>query len=449
MERDSSSALSCALAGGADTIVARATAPGRSALAIVRLSGPGVRSLAATLCDPGDFPDHRWRTRRVRLRDRGGEVIEEAVAISYPRPRSFTGEDMLELVVHGSTFVVEQVIASSVALGARLAEAGEFSRRAVANGKLDLVQAEAVRDLINAESAAQARNARLQLHGLLSARFGELRRQLVELLALVEASLDFGDHDVVVDPMEVEGRRLRLGEALGALEATEEAGRWLREGVRIAIVGAPNAGKSTLFNTLLGRDRAIVSDQPGTTRDVVEGEATIAGIRVVLADTAGLRSTAGEVEAEGVRRARAALAGARAAVVVWAVDGGENPPQVEGGIPLIQVRSKCDLGSAEAVRGGWLAVSCFTGEGVEELRAGIAGLLRDKVEHLGGEVAIAARHAAALRAAAAELDEAAGREPEVMAEHLRCALRRVEQMVGAVDDEEVLDQVFRTFCIGK
>lgn len=442
MVKASSSGWSSDLSGGAETVVARATAPGPSALAVVRLSGPEVRRIASEISPAVDFGEP-WRARLVAL----DGLDERAVAIAFAAPRSYTGEDMLELTVHGSPFVVRSLIERCLAAGARPAGPGEFTRRAVANGKLDLVQAEAVRDLVRAETAWQARNAREQLDGLLSRRLAGLRDGLVELLARFEASLDFADHGVALDPDAEAARLDRCREALAALLATAAAGERIRDGVRVVIVGPPNSGKSTLFNTLLGRERAIVGPHPGTTRDVLEAELEIAGLRVTLADTAGLREAADPVEEEGVRRARAAAATATVVLELWPADGGSPTSAPPEDAVTIRVMSKADLPHPAAP--SLLAVSCATGDGIDRLRELLAATVAGGVPDLGGEVAISERHRRGLERAAAELAACDLATPELAAESLRWAAGELEALIGGIATEELLDEVFASFCIGK
>jgi tRNA modification GTPase len=360
---------------------------------------------------------------------------------------------MLELLVHGSPWVVNALIESSMAAGARPAGPGEFTRRAVANGKMDLVQAEAVQDLIAADTAWQARNAREQLAGALSERLQELREGLTGLLARVEGMLDFVQHGVSVENDELVRRRNGCQRTIGQMLQTAPAGERIRDGVRVVITGPPNAGKSTLFNELLGAERAIVAPDPGTTRDLIEAELEIAGILVTLVDTAGLREVSGRVESEGVRRARAAAAAAGGLIELWPADADAplEPSEERQGRPSIRVRSKADLlGDGEDVTsGGWLALSCVTGQGVGELRERLAEMVTGEIPDLEGGVAIGRRHRQALERALEELESCDFAEPELAAESLRWALKGIRELTGEVASEEVLDEVFRTFCIGK
>jgi len=449
MERVSSSGWSSALAGGADTIVARSTPAGRGGLAIVRLSGAATRAIISEVCPGVDF-DLGWRASLVRLRGPGGEEIDQAVALPYPAPRSYTGEDMLELMIHGSPFIVGAVIDAVLAAGARQAEPGEFTRRAVANGKLDLVQAEAVNELASAETARQARQAQAQLTGILSREFAALRAGLVDLLAQLEGALDFGQHEIPYDRDAVtHGRDACLGR-VHSLLATASAGRRIREGLRVVILGPPNSGKSTLFNRLSGHERAIVSPRSGTTRDVVETEIEVAGVRVVLLDTAGLGSTEDPVEREGVRRAQGAAAEADLVLLLWPVDGPDELPSApDSGVPVVRVRSKWDLADDTPAEDGWRPLSCHSGEGVDELRAELAAVVSAGVDDLGGQVAVSNRHRLALTRAAEELETAELELPEVAAESVRGALAAARELLGEAVAEDVLDRVFSSFCIGK
>lgn len=446
MEKGFSSGLSSALAGGADTVVARSSPAGRGGLAVIRVSGGGAREIAARVC-PGLDADRGWRASLVAVRGADGEPIDRAVAVSYPAPRSYTGEDMVELTVHGSPWVVRATVGAFVAAGARPAEPGEFTRRAVANGKLDLVQAEAVNDLCSAETEWQARLARAQLEGGLSDRFADLRDALTGCLSAIEAALDFGHHDIDYDLEAVTLERDRARAVIDGLLETADSGRRIRDGLRVAITGPKNSGKSTLFNTLVGSERAIVSAHPGTTRDVVEAHLEIAGVPVVLQDTAGLGEAVDPVEREGVRRARLAVETADAVIELWPADGRCETPPIER--PGVRVRSKWDLARATAVEDGWVAVSCASGEGLDRLRRELASVACDGVGGLGGEVAIAERHRRCLVAAAAELDAVDLGLPEVAAEAVRGALEAVRDLTGEVASEDVLDRIFGSFCIGK
>ncbi len=450
MATASSRGLSSALAGGAETIVACATPRGRGALAVIRVSGPEAAGLSRQVCPGVSFEDG-WRATLTALRNPEREVLERAIVIPYPAPRSYTGEDMLEITVHGSSYLIEEVIEAFVIAGARRAEPGEFTRRAVANSKLDLVQAEAVRDLIEADTAVQLRNARRQLSGALSATFAEMRGSLIELVATIEASLDYEAQGIEVPAAEIEERLDGCRRRIEGILATARAGERIRDGARVVILGSPNAGKSTLFNWLCGSERAIVSPHPGTTRDVIEAELDLAGVRMIIQDTAGLRSEGDAVETEGHRRALQAAENADVVIQLWALGGGGGgPPAAQpAAAPVIRLRSKSDLGSNEGGDDEWLRVSCHTGEGLEELRSRLTRMVEGEIPDLGGAVAIAARHRKALQAAAAELEGCDPGCPELAAERARWAVRAVEELIGEVGEEDVLDVIYSGFCIGK
>jgi tRNA modification GTPase len=444
-----SSELSSALDGGADTIVARATPAGRGALAVIRVSGPSTASLARRVCADLSFTDG-WRAQLTVIRDAGGEAVERAVAIPYPAPRSYTGEDMLEVTVHGSPYLVATVLEAFVAGGARPAAPGEFTRRAVANAKMDLVQAEAVRDLVAADTAWQLRNAREQLAGRLSNELGAVRSGLLSLLAVIEAAVDFEAQGIEVPSSDISAACDDCRRQLARLKATAVAGERIRDGLRVVILGPPNAGKSTLFNSLCGSERAIVSPRPGTTTDLIEAELDVGGIRMVLQDTAGVRAGGGEVEIEGHRRALAAATAADLVIVLWSMDdaNGFDPTTVPDEVSTIRVRSKADLDEGWAAT-DWLPVSCRTGAGLAALRAALTERAIGEVADLGGAVAVGARHRHALEAAARELDGCDPDRPELAAEAVRWTLRAVDGLIGDVDDEDVLDEIFSSFCVGK
>lgn len=450
MAKDSSNEWSSALAGGADTIVARATPAGRGALAVLRVSGSRTEALAADLCPKLDM-NRPWHAQLVELVGRDGVVVDTAVAIPYRAPRSATGEDMLEVIVHGSPWIVAETTAVLRHAGARDAEPGEFLRRAVANGKIDLVQAEAINDLTRAETTAQARAARVQASGVLSERFRALRDDLTSLLARIEASLDFAAQEIAYDRPAVAEEARRLLSVIDELAATAAVGRRLRDGIRVAIVGPRNSGKSTLFNRLVGSERAIVSPHPGTTRDLVEAELEIAGIRVVLQDTAGIGDAADPIEAEGMRRTAGAAAEADALIVLWPVDGDGPPEEITADEEqtVLRVRSKSDLAEKAQPPAGWLSVSCVSGRGERELRSRLRRVVGEEVDDLGGIVAICERHRRRLEAARTELAGLPAAAPELAAEAVRAAVEEMRELLGEVAVDDVLDRVFADFCIGK
>jgi tRNA modification GTPase len=452
MAKAFSSGLSSVLAGGADTIVARSSAAGRGAVAVIRATGPAVRDLAARVVPELDI-ERPWRASLVAVHDEAGRVIDRGIAVIYHGPRSYTGEDMLELTVHGAPWIIRQTQAALCASGGRPAQPGEFTRRAVANGKMDLVQAEAINDLASAETAWQARLARAQSEGALSERFRRLRDVLVEVVARLEASLDFSDHEAAAERAVVDAALADAGRRLRGLLATASAARRVRDGVRVVIAGPPNAGKSTLFNLLVGHDGAIVSPHPGTTRDLLVAEIEVAGVPVVLHDTAGVGAAddaRDPVELEGVRRAGSAVAEADLVLLLAA---GDDPREAAmpgaDGPTTMRIRSKWDLEPSPEPPPGWIALSCHTGQGVDELRGALASAVSEEVADLGGEWAISERHRAALARAQAELEQLDPTSPELGVEHGRRALDAVRELTGEVVTEDLLDRIFATFCIGK
>ncbi len=443
-----------------DTIFAPATAPGRAALAVVRISGPGAR--AALMALAGSVPAPRRASLR-RLTAPDGALIDEALTLWFPGPASYTGEDGAEFHVHGGLAVVDALVTALSEIGLRLAEPGEFTRRAFQNGRLDLAQAEAVADLIDAETTAQARQALDQLGGGLSRRYDAWREALIESLAVLEAAVDFPDEDL---PQDVAARarphlRRLLSELNGAL-ADADRGRRVREGFRVALIGAPNAGKSSLLNGLARRDAAIVTATPGTTRDVIEVPMVLGGYKTLVADTAGVRETEEAIEAEGVRRAQAWAAGAD--LRLWVVDGHASDGSWRFAHDLVQPGDLCVMNKAdlpESLDGGRARAAALA-LGLEILdvsmkvdgAAAVRGALESRVV-----AALAAsdfpaatrlRHAESLDEAAARIERALAQpEPELAAEDVRLAARALERVSGRVDPEAVLDRVFSSFCIGK
>ncbi len=440
-----------------ETIVAPSTAPGRAAIAVIRLSGAAACAAAERLAGP--LPAPRRAALRT-LRDRRGEPIDEALVIRFPAPGSYTGEDLVELQVHGSPVVVDRVLAAALEAGARLARPGEFSERAFLNGRLDLAQAEAVADLIAAHSEAAARAALRALAGELSGAISALGERLLALRAEVEAAIDFADEDEVGEP---DRERLRsvleeVRSELGRLAGRAQQGTLLGEGVRAVLCGAPNVGKSSLLNALCGEQRAIVTATAGTTRDVLREAIDLDGLPLHLSDTAGLRAPRDPIEREGVRRARAELE--RADLILEVVEDaapqGGAPDELPAGVRRIVVRNKVDLsGGPPGVRpdergAPCVATSALTGAGLEALRSAIA---RSAGYRPGDATVVLARrrHLEALRRAAEALAAAAASldSPELFAEDLRCAQRALGEITGEVSSEELLEQIFATFCIGK
>jgi tRNA modification GTPase len=430
------------------TIFAQASGAGRAAVAVLRLSGPGTGAILDALC--GERPPARRAALR-RLRGGTGEELDQAIVLWFPGPRSYTGEDSAELQLHGGPAVIAGVAEALVALGARPAEAGEFTRRAVLNGRMDLLAAEGIADLVEAETEAQRRQALRQMEGELSTLYAGWADRLRTALAFQEALIDFPDEDL---PPEVEAQLTASLHALrmeiGAHLDDNRRGERLREGLVFAVTGAPNVGKSSLVNALAERDVAIVSPIAGTTRDALEVRIVLGGVPVTLIDTAGLRETDDPVEAEGVRRARARAAAADL-ILALAETGGAGQADAadaaSSGARVLRVVTKSDLHPAPADS---LAISARTGAGMAALRDRLAAEATRLTQAAGPPPLTRARHRAALTTAAAALDAALlAPLPELRGEELRLALREIGRITGAVDVEAILDTVFSRFCIGK
>jgi tRNA modification GTPase len=440
-----------------ETIFAPASGGGRAGIAVIRVSGPQAGFALSRLTGRG-MPTARKATR-VRLFARGGELIDESLVLWFPAPASFTGEDVVELHVHGGRAVVGGVLeALADCEGLRPAEPGEFTRRAFEHGKLDLTAAEALADLVNAETEGQRRQALRQYQGELGAGYDTWRDRLIRAVAHLEATIDFSDEDLPGGiEEEIRGQIVTLSEEIESHLEDGHCGERLRDGIHLAIVGPPNAGKSSLFNVIARREAAIVSGQPGTTRDVVEVALDIGGYPVVIADTAGLRDTTEEVEKEGVRRA---LMRARDADLTVVVFDGSVWPAVDGlaGALLdsktIAVVNKSDLGRVQPPIdvGGFpaLAASALTGEGVDALIAAIEQGVAARFDLQGTPPLTRVRHRTALEECRQSLQRAAtAAGAELVAEDLRLAARALGRITGRVDVEEILDVIFRDFCIGK
>jgi tRNA modification GTPase len=446
-----------------DTIAAIATAPGRAALAIVRMSGARALEIARSIAHP--WPDEPRRVSLTRLSGAEGELLDESVVVFYRAPASFTGEDVVEITCHGGPIIAATILAALVAKGARPALPGEFTRRAVLNGRMDLIQAEAVGDLVDATSRAAQRVALAQLDGSLSRRIAALRDEILGLEALAAYDIDFPEEDDGPIPASrILDATRRTIDAIDALLATAPAGEVVREGAAVVIAGAPNTGKSSLFNALLGRRRAIVTDIPGTTRDALESVTEADGWPIRLIDTAGLRETSEVVEQLGIEVSREYLG--KADVVLACGDSDAALRDAMQAVashsraPMIAVRTKADLlprGARRQLPAAHLAVSAETGEGLTDLVSAIALALRDAkgTLELDAPLVTRARHRFALEHARAELSGfhtafAEGRVPAVVsAVHLREATRHLEELIGVVDVEDVLERVFSTFCVGK
>ena len=432
-----------------DVIAALATPPGRSALALIRVSGRDAFAIAARCLEP--FHSTPRAVFRARLQHPDcGEAIDECLAAAFPAPHSYTGENVVEISTHGGLLVPAAALAALVTAGARLATPGEFTRRAVLNGKMDLLQAEATADLIDAGSPAQRRRALQQLERGLSDRLATLRAEILELEALIAYDIDFPEEDEgPVSPERVRGAWDVVRGRIAELLLTAPEGERLREGALLVIAGRPNAGKSSLFNALLGTERAIVTEIPGTTRDAIEAHAVIEGFPFRLVDTAGLRDTGERVERLGIEVSKKYLA---AADLVLYCEDRDDPSRAaflaQVSAPVVVVKTKADLSGA--------GVSTVTGQGLPELRRQLAEVAFGRLLALGDvePVVTRARHRAALARGLAELEafwdaRTRGVDAAATATHLRAAVLVLDDLIGAVTPDDVLDRVFAAFCVGK
>lgn len=441
-----------------DTIIALSTPPGVSALAIIRLSGADVVDYTnALLAAP-----RSWEAQRacfVHLRH-DGQLLDEAVATYWKGPHSFTGEDTMEISCHGNPLIAQNILQAFIHLGARPAEPGEFTQRAFLNGRLDLTQAEAVLDIIHASTERALVGAQAMKEGRLAEKLNLLRQQLIDLLAHLEAYIDFPDEDIAPETGSAFLRRIEvMQQDVITLLRTAPLGRILREGITTAIIGAPNVGKSSLLNTLLRESRAIVAATPGTTRDTIEAECNLRGFRLLLIDTAGQRETHDEIEAEGVRRAQSVAQ--RADLILHVVEAPSAPTEDDDAIRrslqerlYLPIANKVDLGHHDG-HGSTLCISTRTGQGLSELEDAIEKLLIGSQQPAAtGWLTINARQEAALQRAADALSRAAegftsSNAPELISIDLRAALHEIGQIVGLATNEDILDQLFKNFCIGK
>jgi tRNA modification GTPase len=443
----------------ADTIVAAATPPGTGGIAVVRLSGPEVPGIAVTML--GSLPRPRQATLAT-FRDRAGNALDEGIALYYPAPHSFTGEHVLELHGHGGPVLVAGIVEAALGCGARRAGPGEFSQRAFLNDKLDLAQAEAIADLVASGSTQAARAALRSLSGTFSEAVESLQQRLIQLRMHVEAAIDFPEEEIDFLADDALAERIAdCARAFESLTAQAQAGRVLRDGYRLVIVGRPNAGKSSLLNLLSGQEAAIVTEVAGTTRDILREQINLEGLLVELVDTAGLRENPDRIEAEGIRRAREALAAADAAL--WIEDASDPAGTAEADaelppdIPVVTVRNKIDLtGEAAGLtqqEPPVVALSARTGAGTDALRAVIRELAgyRDLGE---GAFTARRRHVEALERAGqhfaaghAALEDA--RAGELLAEELKLAQDALGEITGAVTSDDLLGRIFAEFCIGK
>jgi len=447
-----------------DTIAAIASAPGRGAVGVIRVSGPGVPQIAAGIL--GRLPAPRRAGLRA-FRDAQGKSVDEGLALYFPAPDSYTGEDVLELQGHGGAVVLDLVLKRLLELGCRMARPGEFSERAFLNGKIDIAQAEAIADLINAGTAAAARAAVRSLQGEFSDRVTDLKSRITQLRAYVEAAIDFPDEEIdFLSDSALQSRLAAVFTSFESITVAARQGALLREGLTVVIAGRPNAGKSSLLNRLAGDEIAIVADVPGTTRDVLRQQMHLDGLPLNLVDTAGLRPASDAVEAEGVRRAKGAIA--RADRVLYIVDAGlpaagdsavvtADLQQLPAGIPVTLVFNKIDLTGMparidESTAPPRIFLSARTGLGLDLLRAH----LKTTVGYLNESGALAARrrHVDALSRARQHVQKAAdtlsgSRAFELFAEDLRLAQTALGEITGEFTSEDLLGEIFGSFCIGK
>lgn len=450
--------------GAPETIFAIATPPGYGGVGVIRISGDKATHIAEQVL--GGVPKARYASL-CKFSDGQGQALDSGIALLFPAPASFTGEDVLELQGHGGP-VVQQLLSQRIMeLGARPARPGEFLERAFLNDKLDLAQAEAIADLIESGTAASARAAQRSLEGVFSRRVNALQAQLTSLRVFVEAALDFPDDEIdFIDESDVGERLGEITAALDALVAEAHQGRLLRDGITIAIIGMPNAGKSSLLNSLAGRETAIVTDIPGTTRDVLRETISMDGLPVHIADTAGIRDSDNVVEAEGVRRARAALAQADLVLLVLDSTAPLQPQlaleaEIPEGVSRIRVYNKTDITRIEepgVTAGGEKAassahISARTGEGLEALSSMIRGIAGLSARH-EGSFSARTRHLDALRRTRehvmqglVQLTEMAA--AETLAEELRLAQRSLGEITGELLPDDLLGAIFASFCIGK
>ena len=436
-----------------DTIAAIATAPG-GAIGIIRLSGPRAREIAAKHFKP--WPQELSARRFVIgwWHDAEGNRLDHGMAVGMEGPRSYTGEDVVELHLHGGATNLARCLRVCLTAGARPAEPGEFTRRAFLNGKMDLTRAEAVADMIAASTDQALVHARRHLEGRLYREANTLRERILALAAQVEVNIDFVEEDVpVIDPHRLGSDIREVSDTIGRLLATFTEGRLLREGARVVISGPPNAGKSTLFNALVGQSRAIVTPHAGTTRDVIEAGIDCGGVPLTLVDTAGIRETGDEVERIGVDRARDEAA--QADLVIGVIDGlgARSLGQIDTRCPTVWVMTKADLTDA-APPPGAQAISATTGQGLERLREELLSRLGASGRDGASLVVSRERHRDALQITQEALLRAATaleehREPELVSVDLQDAITALSELVGLTTIEDVLDQLFSSFCIGK
>ncbi len=461
-----------------DTIVAISTPPGRGGIGMVRLSGPRAAEMGAAMVRLRHSLEHaQARFGEIYAQPEAGTAdqaeeparLDECVVTYFAGPRSYTGEDLVEIAAHGSPVVLELLVRMALAQGARVARPGEFTERAFLSGRMDLTQAEAVRDLIDAQTVYQARVAAEQMGGALSRRVQPVKQALVELIALLEAGIDFAEDDVDVTPQgEIVTKIDTIAPGLEELAGSFERGRLVHNGLTLAIVGRPNVGKSSLFNRLLERERAIVTAIPGTTRDLVTERLAVGGIPVEVVDTAGLRAGADEVETIGIEKSREALADANLVLVVTEAGVPLSEEEREllkslGGRQVLVVRNKCDVATEDgenkyvAVTGAnmrWVRTSAITGEGLDALRSAVLEMVRGAGDAGETGMLTTLRHHEAVKGALGGLRKAraaaeSGIPHEMVLLDLYEALRALDSLTGETTADDILNRIFSTFCIGK
>ncbi len=427
-----------------ETIFALSSAPGRAGVSVLRLSGPSAGRALQEMTGR-ELPSPRVASLRS-IYDAEGEVIDKPLLLWFPAPKSFTGEDCAEIHVHGSVAILESVARRLTELGLRQAKPGEFTRRAVEHGKMDLTEAEGLADLIDARTEGQRVQALSNMGGALRETYEGWQSLILDALAQIEGEIDFADEEDVPDALSHAAYPF-LTEALEGMQAAlagADRGRAVRDGLQIAIIGVPNAGKSTLLNALVGRDVAITSPQAGTTRDIVEAQAVIAGLPVTFSDTAGLRESADAIEAEGVRRARAR---AEDAHLVVHVVRGESVESLKS--DMVFLNSEADISTQD---GFIITGNALSGGGVDLLLSEIKRQILEKYAGLENAALTRIRHVECISSAVENVNSARGMlgvDPELASEDLRKALKNIEELAGRSDMEQVFDRIFSSFCIGK
>ena len=440
------------------TIVALSTPPGRGAIAVVRLSGPDALSITKRLAV--DFDNVKARRATLSKISLPGtqETLDEVLITFFKAPDSATGEDVIEISCHGSPVIVREILDLTVSMGARLAAPGEFTLRALTNRKINLVQAEAIRDLIAAQTEAAVKQAARQVGGELSHTITSLEERLISVIVVLESSLEFVEDDLPTAELgSIKAKLTSIQKGIGDLADSYSSGRLLQSGIKVAVIGSPNVGKSSLFNRLVSRDRAIVTDVPGTTRDTLSETIDLEGVPVFLTDTAGLRETTDTIESLGIERTQRAIVDADLVLeVIDASDAVGAQVNQEGDRSSIRVLNKCDLGVAD----GFLSekdsvrISALTGEGIESLRTAILAFLHRGDVDNEGLLVTNARHYDLLKSVEDELDNAISALNDELSEELilvslHNALKYLGQITGETTTEDILSQVFATFCIGK